>query len=353
VRIAYVARCEAAAESGVLKKLAAQVRHWRKEGHDASLFLLSRSGTKWTGAADLIELVVTESGWPTRHTGMWKLCAAAYAWRPDVVYIRFETHYAGLTALMRKIPSVLELNTDDVSEYPQYLPRIQYLYHRMLRGGVLRRAAGLVAVTKEIGERFAEWGKPTVVIANGIDLASFSALPPPPVDKQGIAFVGAAGASWHGLDELITLAKAAPDIAFHVVGPSGESHWPPNVVAHGTLGQGSYESLLAVCTAAVGTLAMHRKNMNEASPLKVREYLALGLPCIIAYDDTDFPEEVPFLLRIPNKPGNALAARHDIAGFLERWTGRRVERSQVDRIDAASKEAARLAFMARAVDTLP
>jgi glycosyltransferase involved in cell wall biosynthesis len=353
VKIAYVARCEAAAESGVFKKLAAQVRHWRNEGHDASLFLLSRSGSTWPGAADLIELVVTENGWATRHTGMWKLCRTVEAWKPDVVYVRFETHYAALTKLMRKIPSVLELNTDDVSEYPQYLPRIQYLYHRLLRGRVLRRAAGLVAVTKEIGDRFAEWGRPTVVISNGIDLASFNPLPPAPLDNPGIAFVGAAGASWHGLDELIALARAAPDLSFQVVGPTAETDWPPNVVAHGTLGQGTYESLLAGCTAAVGTLAMHRKNMREASPLKVREYLALGLPCIIAYDDTDFPEEVPFILRLPNKPGNALAAREEITAFLQRWSGRRVDRSQVGRIDSREKEAARLSFMAEVAGVLP
>jgi glycosyltransferase involved in cell wall biosynthesis len=353
VRIAYVARCEAAAESGVLKKLVAQVRHWRSEGHVASLFLLSRSGTKWSGAADLIEVVVTESGWATRHTGMWKLCSVVRAWNPDVVYVRFETHYAALTALMRRVPSVLELNTDDISEYPQYLPRIQYVYHRMSRGRVLRRAAGLVAVTKEIAERFAEWKRPTAVIGNGVDLDSFTPLAPASRDKTEIAFVGAAGSSWHGLDELIALARAAPHIGFQVVGPAPEPDWPPNVVGHGSLGRASYESLLAECTAAVGTLAMHRKKMNEASPLKVREYLALGLPCIIGYDDTDFPEEVPFILRIPNKPGNALAARDEIAGFLERWRGRRVDRSQIARIDGRRKEAARLAFMGEVAGVQP
>lgn len=42
------------------------------------------------------------------------------------------------------------------------------------------------------------------------------------------------------------------------------------------------------CQVCIGTLALHRKNMTEASPLKTREYLAHGFPVIIGYKDTAF-----------------------------------------------------------------
>jgi hypothetical protein len=43
--------------------------------------------------------------------------------------------------------------------------------------------------------------------------------------------------------------------------------------------------------------------MSEASPLKSREYLALGLPVIGAYEDTDIPPDDPVYLQLPNRPG--------------------------------------------------
>lgn len=53
----------------------------------------------------------------------------------------------------------------------------------------------------------------------------------------------------------------------------------------------------------IGTLALYKKNMNEASVLKVREYVSRGIPFIKAYYDTDIdniPELSPFYLNFPN-----------------------------------------------------
>ena len=48
---------------------------------------------------------------------------------------------------------------------------------------------------------------------------------------------------------------------------------------------------------------MHRKKQEEASPLKVREYIALGLPVILPYKDTAFIDGCPdWVLELPNAP---------------------------------------------------
>lgn len=36
----------------------------------------------------------------------------------------------------------------------------------------------------------------------------------------------------------------------------------------------------------IGTLSLHRKNMQEACPLKVRDYWRVGMPCLLGYTDT-------------------------------------------------------------------
>ncbi|MNP61531.1 hypothetical protein D3C76_1567280 [compost metagenome] len=101
---------------------------------------------------------------------------------------------------------------------------------------------------------------------------------------------------------------------------------------------------------AIGPLALYRRGMKEASPLKVREYLAYGLPVINGYVDTDFKEEVPFILRIPNEPRNTVHASAAIEEFVHSWQGRRVDRSEVEHLDVAVKETARIAYMKRIRD---
>ena len=54
----------------------------------------------------------------------------------------------------------------------------------------------------------------------------------------------------------------------------------------------------------LGSMAFYRNKMFEACPLKVREYVASGLPVILPYADTAFREECPeWVLRLPNEEG--------------------------------------------------
>jgi len=84
--------------------------------------------------------------------------------------------------------------------------------------------------------------------------------------------------------------------------------------------------------------------MEEASPLKVREYLAYGLPVIIGYKDTDFHEDVPFILRLPNSEDNIEANLSAIETFVHRWRNQRVPREAIAHLDIKVKESQRIAF---------
>jgi hypothetical protein len=102
--------------------------------------------------------------------------------------------------------------------------------------------------------------------------------------------------------------------------------------------------------AALGSLALYKNGMHEACPLKVREYLALGLPVIGACADTDIPDDAHYYLRLPNDAAPLAPHRDAIAAFIEHWRGRRVAREAVAHLDTSVKEAARLAFMARVAE---
>jgi hypothetical protein len=86
--------------------------------------------------------------------------------------------------------------------------------------------------------------------------------------------------------------------------------------------------------------------MEEASPLKVREALAYGLPVILAYQDTDFLDaRVDFLLQIPNTEENVYENATAIRAFAYAMQGHRVDRDFIQpRIDQSIKEKARLDF---------
>lgn len=88
--------------------------------------------------------------------------------------------------------------------------------------------------------------------------------------------------------------------------------------------------------------------MEEASPLKVREALAFGIPLILAYNDTDLGGlDADWLLRLPNTQNNVIENIEAIKNFAYQMMGRRVERSLIaKRVNQRSKEQERLAFFA-------
>ena len=97
---------------------------------------------------------------------------------------------------------------------------------------------------------------------------------------------------------------------------------------------------------------MHRVGLTEASPLKSREYLAYGLPMILAYKDTDLDQlNVDYLLRIPNSEDNIIRHGKLIRDFAYRMRGKRVKREEIaPYIDTRIKEKKRLNFFKEIIE---
>jgi hypothetical protein len=102
---------------------------------------------------------------------------------------------------------------------------------------------------------------------------------------------------------------------------------------------------MAAADVAIGPLALHRKGLTEASALKVAEYLAYGIPVILANAEAAFPDGAPFLLEIPNTEDNVDVSRDELRAFVERWRGRRVPRREISAIDTAVVERQRLGLL--------
>ena len=145
------------------------------------------------------------------------------------------------------------------------------------------------------------------------------------------------------------LAAAKPKWVIHAVGVSKSMFadgCPENIRLPGRLARAEYEPVAARCTVGFGTLALHRKGMEEACALKVREYLAMGLPVVLGNRDADIPKGAAYSLQLPNEERNVAENVERIEGFVEGWRGRRVARSDVAHLDSAFKEKKRLALLA-------
>jgi glycosyltransferase involved in cell wall biosynthesis len=357
VKIAYLGQmADVDTENSISKKIRSQTTTWQQLGHTVRYFALAPTTNVWPGLAGVEPFLLSKRNPRQWAVNSLRLCKCLYGWRPDIIYLRYANHAPGLPGLFRRIPTVAEINSDDTTEYALTLSPYKCLYHHLTRNRMFRSIRALLPVTNELAARLAHFAKPTLMIGNSINLADFPLPSRPPAADTRLVFIGSHGAPWHGLDRLAELAGLLPSVAIDVVGYTPEEWRLENLPdgggrlgLHGPLPRIGYESLLAQATAAIGTLGLYRKHMDEACPLKVREYLALGLPVIGAYRDTDIPPDADYFLRLPNNSEPLAPWRDRIAAFIEHWRTRRVPRSAIAHLDVSVKEAQRLAFMEKIV----
>jgi glycosyltransferase involved in cell wall biosynthesis len=333
MRIAYVGRWTPDASDGVRAKAEGHAAEWRRAGHEVQLFRLAPSG---------YERSPRRSGALGSVVDTLRMRRALRRYAPDVIYARYGLFVPSLAALQRRFPTFVEINGRDRVEAAA---RGRRWLNALARRSLLGHAAGLLCVSQELAQDVAEHGKPTQVIANGTPL-DVEPVASTPAARPLLAFLLGVPMPRHGLDKLLLLARALPDCDFAVIGADLPADAPTNVRAHPAMARAAYAAILARADAGIGPLAMHRAGVSEGSPLKVREYLAHGLPVIIAHEDTDLRDDDWFVLRLPNREDNV--AVDEVRAFLQRVRGRRVAREEIaERVGAAAKERARLAFMAQ------
>ena len=355
MRIAYVSlHWPRTRTSGVGKKIQAQVAAWREKGHEARLFMHTAQHQPQSDLIQADYFFYTAAGKIktelNRISAMTRMIAAIRHFRPDLIYLRYGIYVFPAHRLMDIAPVVEEINTNDLTQHEE-LGRVYSLYNRLTRGILLRRVRGLVTVSRELAASpaFAPYRKPTQVIANGWDLESFPPLPAPSNQPPRLVFIGNPGYPWHGVDKLVDLARRTPDIKMDIIGYRelpGLGPLPANITLHGYLALDDYKNVLSCADAALSSLALHRVQLEEASPLKSRECLAFGLPLVIAYIDTDLDDlSCDFLLKIPNKEDNIQTHAERIRDFAYRMRGRRADRELLAaRIGSSQKEVTRLSF---------
>ncbi|MEM0896693.1 MAG: hypothetical protein AAGJ79_07380 [Verrucomicrobiota bacterium] len=372
MKIAYFSVNPVNRNSGVPSKLAYQMDGWRLAGHEVTLFCA-------TDESDISERMVEgEFVYRPRQKNplsqifsdnkvLDQLADKVRAWKPDFVYMRWGYHRRVYCELADEFPTAAELNGNVIQTAYSSKLRSRSKLSSMLLGPysqftidwLLSRVRGIVGITKEVTDLdyVQRQGKPTFVAPNPIDLGHYETLPPtdPKDTIPRVVFIGNV-APWQGLDKLPELARRAEGrLLIDVVGC--ECPWvvcPPNVAFHGFLKKEGFLEVFRKCDAGLDGLALHVRGMNQSSNLKIREYLASGLPIVLAGEDgafLDVKEKPEWILQIGNDPQNVSRSVEAIVDFAARMKGRRVAHEEVaPYIDSRIIEPKRAAFMESLLD---
>lgn len=258
-----------------------------------------------------------------------KLAAAARAFKPDVVYERYNLYLLSGLMLKRRtgLPLLLEVNAPLVDERIKHgglgLPWLG----RWAEGKVWRGADVVLPVTQVLADHVVRAGVPAeriVVIPNGINEDHFAQAPS---HAQAQAALGWSGATvlgftgfvrdWHGVDKVVRwlASPQAPAEARLLVVGDGPVRAELEALARslnladrvrftGVVPRDQVPALVAAFDVALQPAVV-----AYASPLKLFEYLALGKAVI-------GPRQ-PNLEEILTHGENALLFDGDRAGALE------------------------------------
>lgn len=349
MRIAYLTFERPGPESGVGKKMQFHVDCWRNAGHEVMHFVLN-SPTERSARNGVEYFLGNGSGKPMVKAVMatFSLREALNRFQPDVVYMRQMIWFPGLLRALSGFRVVQEVNSDlgeELKLLRGFSGRVKQLLYAFTGNALDVVTRGVVYVTDELARRLPSPRAKGVVISNGYvfstrELAVGGCMN----ERPGLIFVGSPGQDWHGVDKVEAMAEALPEFDFHLVVPGLMKSGPRNLIYHGEVVGENLSKLYAKMDVAIGSLALHRKNMDEACPLKCREYSAYGLPIIAGYRDTDL-SGASFYLELPNTEDNVRESIQQIRGFVLDWIGRPFPYAEaVDRLDAVKKEDKRLQF---------
>jgi len=346
--IAYFAVLLDGPESGATKKVREQVRIWKELGVKVTLYVISNSNFLdfWEELGDV--KIIEEKKGIKKLLVRYQTVMSIMKTNANLIYIRdsfpFFLPASKRAKLVVEIQSNLQNEVFRRGLWKGFLSlALDFVY--------LKKFSGYISVSNELlhTPRLSKYSSETnsKVIANGINLNLYKVLPLPTNDSRiGIFFIGQKNQPWHGLNQIYDLAGHMTDFDFHIIGSDSPVGLDlQNVYHYGVLPEKDYLSVAARCSIGIGSLNLRSLNMNEASPLKTRNYLALGLPVVARYADTDFRLTCPFILNLPVNEEPASKYTQQIVDFAQKWSQRRVQHVEIQVLDLMGKEQKRIEYL--------
>ncbi|WP_010516297.1 glycosyltransferase family protein [Croceivirga radicis] len=377
MKIAYVLPIDIVRYHGILNKVSSQISAWEKNKNTVKVFLVTSrdlselDSTALPSINDKKKIAAFKSkklgllpidllkDWIGLSSMFSEVLEAIAEFSPDIVYARSALYQPFYGKLGSKYKLVLELNTDMASEYKLQSKQsikyfLRYIYFLFTKEKLFKGVSGLAAVTFGIAKATNIKDKELGVFPNSIDIFQYPDYPNKSINRN-IVFIGSPDMPWQGFDILIKLAERLPAITFNLIGVSKINiEVPSNVIFHGFMKNDEYLSLLYSATACIGTLALFRKNMEEACPLKVREYVACCKPVILPYKDTAFESlgYPDWVLQLPNSEKGILSSSGKVEAFVDKCNAFNINKEDVKKyVHVDDIEGRRLRFFEKVMNS--
>lgn len=306
--------------SGIIYKIKNKISLWKEFGVEVELLSLY-SFKRYNSD---IKLIDDKSSFEIKKHGRWitliRLMLSSYLLNKflkknpyDLMYIRQRPYMPFTKSFLKRVKTIVELNTDDVGEY-KALSKMMFTINNYTRHLFYSNIFAFVSVSAELCNKFCkEFNKKCITIANGIEVNDYPEVNASN-ERPRVIFVGSPGFPWHGMDKFLSLANECPEFDFHIVGSDGENK--DNIYYHGYCSLDQTIKHVQDSDVGICSLSLHLNDMNEASPLKSRQYMAQGLPIIYAYKDTDLSGDEEFALKIKNSESNISDELMNIKNFI-------------------------------------
>ena len=158
-------------------------------------------------------------------------------------------------------------------------------------------------------------GRPAMNIVNGVSAELLPLHAPRPEASDIVLLALASMSRWQGYDRLLQALgeyRGEESVTLHMVGDDGDGSLPEWKQLAQTLGLGNrvqfhaamhgaeLDRLVEGCDVGVGGVGLLNGRQYVSTPLKLREYMARGLPFVYGVEDAGMPEEPRFCLHLPN-----------------------------------------------------
>lgn len=255
----------------------------------------------------------------------------------DIVYFR----YGPLNVFGNKLFRTIDQNTKFIVEIPTFpvdretqksVPRRVYMkYSEWL----WKKSAKYISLFSIIGEGASSYlGVPAINIDNGVAVENIPLRQPMSSTDDRIHILAVASmCKWHAYDRVIKgLAEwDAPEksrFIVDLVGDEGdgslqtwkkmvnELHLQDQVIFHGKMTGDPLTEMFEKATIGLCSLGMYRNSFFSGSVLKLREYMARGLPFVYAHDDPAINESMQWCMKITND--NSPVPMEKVNEFIKR-----------------------------------
>jgi glycosyltransferase involved in cell wall biosynthesis len=238
----------------------------------------------------------------------------------DAVYMRFMPVYGNAPAVLKAFRAQGGKLIVEHPTYPLEKGRVTSLLRKPVfwyTDRVFARLEPMIDLYTLIGDPCGETlhGRPAMNIVNGVNVDSLPLHTPRPEGAEICLLALASMSYWQGYDRLIRALAAyrGPErIRILMVGGEGDGSlaaWKKLAEELGVADRVSFlgemfgeqlDEVVRQCDIGIGGLGLHRIGQYQSTTLKLREYMARGLPFVYAVEDASIPAEAGFCRMLPN-----------------------------------------------------